>query len=188
MTNIKKEMQRRERKKQAIRDAIFKTAQNLFITKGFENTSVEDITEKIDIAQSTFFNYFPRKEDLLAEIFKRKLPYLKKKCQEIQELDAPIKTKINKIFSTTARIAAKQENITRAMLIRNFTTLNKQQYDGVFFEWTSLFISNRVFFFNFNSIGKGYFCVSFNFSKSISSISLFFSPTKGIPNCMMNIA
>ena len=134
MTNIKKEMQRRERKKQAIRDAIFKTAQKLFITKGFENTSVEDITEKIDIAQSTFFNYFPRKEDLLAEIFKRKLPYLKKKCQEIQELDAPIKTKINKIFSTTARIAAKQENITRAMLIRNFTTLNKQQYDGVFFE------------------------------------------------------
>ena len=134
MKDTKKELQRRERKKKAIRDAIFKTAQKLFVDKGFENTSVEDITEKIDIAQSTFFNYFPRKEDLLAEIFKRKLPYLKKKCHEILELDVPIKTKINKIFSTTARIAAKHENITRAMLIKSFTTLNNQQYDGIFFE------------------------------------------------------
>ncbi|RLA62861.1 MAG: hypothetical protein DRQ88_13115 [Epsilonproteobacteria bacterium] len=134
MKDTKKELQRRERKKKAIRDAIFKTAQKLFVDKGFENTSVENITEKIDIAQSTFFNYFPRKEDLLAEIFKRKLPYLKKKCHEILELDVPIITKINEIFSTTARIAAKHENITRAMLIKSFTTLNNQQYDGIFFE------------------------------------------------------
>ena len=134
MAGTKNGSQRRERKKKAIRDAIFKTAQKLFIDKGFENTSVEDITEQVDIAQSTFFNYFPRKEDLLAEIFNRKLPYLKGKCQEILESDIPIKTKINEIFSTTARIAAKHENITRAMLIKNFTTLNNQQYDGIFFE------------------------------------------------------
>jgi len=134
MTGTKNDPQRRERKKKAIRDSIFKTAQKLFVDKGFENTSVEDITERVDIAQSTFFNYFPRKEDLLAEIFKRKIPFLKRKCQEILELDVPIKTKINKIFSTTARIAAKHENITRAMLIKSFTTLNNQQYDGIFFE------------------------------------------------------
>jgi AcrR family transcriptional regulator len=134
MTGTKDDPQRRERKKKAIRDSIFKTAQKLFVDKGFENTSVEDITKRVDIAQSTFFNYFPRKEDLLAEIFKRKIPFLKRKCQEILELDVPIKTKINRIFSTTARIAAKHENITRAMLIKSFTTLNNQQYDGIFFE------------------------------------------------------
>lgn len=134
MRGIKDGPRRRERKKKAIRDAILKTARKLFIDKGFENTSVEDITEKVDIAQSTFFNYFPRKEDLLAEIFKRKIPFFKKKCQEILELDAPIKTKINKIFSTTAKIASKHENITRSMFIKNFSTLNSHQYDGVFFE------------------------------------------------------
>ena len=134
MTGTKNGSQRRERKKKAIRDAIFKTARKLFIDKGFENTSVEDITEQVDIAQSTFFNYFPRKEDLLAEIFKRKIPFFKRKCQEILELDAPIKTKINKIFSATAKIAAKHENITRSMFIKNFSALNSQQYDGVFFE------------------------------------------------------
>ena len=134
MRGTRKEVHRRERKKKATRDAIFKTAQKLFNQKGFENTSVEDITEQVDIAQSTFFNYFPRKEDILVEIFKRELPFLKKKCHEILKLDKPIKTKIHNIFSTTASIAAKNENITRAMLIKNFSSISNKQYDSVFFE------------------------------------------------------
>ena len=127
-------LKRRERKKKATRDAIFRVAQELFNQKGFENTSVEDITEKVDIAQSTFFNYFPRKEDILVEIFKRKLPFLRKKCQEIVALDEPITRKINKIFSTTARIAAQNEHITRAMIIKNFSSFSNKEYSGVFFE------------------------------------------------------
>lgn len=134
MKSTDKPLKRRDRKKKATRDAIFKVAQRLFNQKGFENTSVEDITEKVDIAQSTFFNYFPRKEDILVEIFKRKLPFLRKKCQEIIELDAPITTKINKIFAATARIAAQNENITRAMLVKNFSSFSNQEYSGVFFE------------------------------------------------------
>lgn len=127
-------LQRRERKKKATRDAIFKTAQKLFKQKGFEYTSVEDITEQVDIAQSTFFNYFPRKEDILVEIFKKKLPFLKRKCQDILESDKPIKTKIHNIFASTARIAAQNESISRAMLIKNFSSFHNKQYDGVFFE------------------------------------------------------
>jgi len=53
---------------------------------------------------------------------------------EIIDLDAPITTKINKIFSTTARIAAQNENITRAMLIKNFSSFSNKEYNGVFFE------------------------------------------------------
>jgi len=127
-------LKRRERKKQATRDAIFKTAQKFFNQKGFENTSVADITERVDIAQSTFFNYFPRKEDILVEIFKRELPFLKEKCQEILASDVPIKTKIHNIFATTARIAVKNESISRAMLIKNFSSFSNKNYNGVFFE------------------------------------------------------
>lgn len=125
---------RRDRKKKATRDAIFRVAQKLFYQKGFDHTSVEDITEKVDIAQSTFFNYFPRKEDILVEIFKRKLPFLRKKCQEIVALDAPITEKIHRVFTTTARIAAQNEHITRAMLIRNFSGFSGKEYSGFFFE------------------------------------------------------
>jgi AcrR family transcriptional regulator len=125
---------RRERKKQATRDAIFKTAQKLFNQKGFEKTSVEDITERVDIAQSTFFNYFPRKEDILVEIFKRELPFLKEKCQDILASDVSITKKIHNIFATAARIAVKNESISRSMLIKNFSSFSNKKYNGVFFE------------------------------------------------------
>jgi AcrR family transcriptional regulator len=127
-------VRRRERKKQATRDAIFAVAQKLFNEKGFENTAIEDITEKIDIAQSTFFNYFPRKEDVLVEIFKKKIPFLRKKCQEIVSTDAPMKTKINKVFAATARIAAQNQEITRAILLKNLSSFNNKEYNGLFFD------------------------------------------------------
>lgn len=134
MNSKRSPLKRRERKKQATRDAIFAVAQKLFNRKGFENTAVEDITEQIDIAQSTFFNYFPRKEDLLVEIVKQKLPFLRKKCQEIVSTDDPIKTKINKIFAATARIAAQNREITRAILLKNLSSFSNKEYNGLFFD------------------------------------------------------
>ena len=127
-------VRRRERKKQVTRDAIFAVAQELFNQKGFDSTAVEDITEKIDIAQSTFFNYFPHKEDLLVEIFKKKIPFLRKKCRDIVSTDDPIKTKINKIFAVTARIAAQNQEITRAILLKNLSSFSNKEYNGLFFD------------------------------------------------------
>ena len=125
---------RRDRKKKTTRDAIFRIAQKLFEEKGFENTSVEDITNLVDIAQSTFFNYFPRKEDILVELFRKKLPLLKKKCYEVLNSKEDIKTKIHKIFISTSKIAARNEKITRAVLIKTLSAPTDRQYDEVFFD------------------------------------------------------
>jgi AcrR family transcriptional regulator len=130
---VKKTSFLREQKKKTTRDAILKTAQKLFTEKGFENTAVEDITRRIHIAQSTFFNYFPRKEDIIPEMFRKKLPALRKKWQSILDSPRPIKSKIHEIFYTTAQLALKNENISRALLINNISSLNSQ-YDRAFFE------------------------------------------------------
>ncbi len=55
----------RERKKLRTRAAIQKEAMRLFMDKGFEDTTIEDIAEAADISPSTFFNYFPTKEDVV---------------------------------------------------------------------------------------------------------------------------
>jgi AcrR family transcriptional regulator len=52
----------RERKKLKTRAAIQKEALRLFLEKGYEATTIEDIAEAVDISPSTFFNYFPSKE------------------------------------------------------------------------------------------------------------------------------
>jgi AcrR family transcriptional regulator len=52
----------RERKKLKTRAAIQKEALRLFIDKGYEATTIEEIAAAVEISPSTFFNYFPSKE------------------------------------------------------------------------------------------------------------------------------
>jgi AcrR family transcriptional regulator len=55
----------RERKKQKTRDSIQRTALRLFERQGYEETTIEQIAAAVEISPSTFFNYFPTKEDVV---------------------------------------------------------------------------------------------------------------------------
>jgi AcrR family transcriptional regulator len=60
-------MGRRERKKQATRTSILRAALDLFIIQGYSGTTVAQIAERADVSESTFFNHFGTKEELILE-------------------------------------------------------------------------------------------------------------------------
>jgi AcrR family transcriptional regulator len=57
----------RERKKARTRAAIRRQAMRLFREQGYAATTVEQIAEAAEISPSTFFRYFPTKEDVVLQ-------------------------------------------------------------------------------------------------------------------------
>ncbi len=62
---------RRERRRLETGQRIIEAAIQLFGTRGYAATTVEEITQAADVAKGTFFNYFETKEHLVAVIFDR---------------------------------------------------------------------------------------------------------------------
>ncbi|MFE2040383.1 TetR family transcriptional regulator [Streptomyces sp. NPDC059477] len=53
----------RERKKQRTRDALLRAALALFTTQGYDETTVDAITDAVGVSQRTFFRYYTGKEE-----------------------------------------------------------------------------------------------------------------------------
>ena len=50
------------------RQEIIRAARDLFLDQGYENTSVDDIVRRVNVAKGLFYYYFPKKEAILAAI------------------------------------------------------------------------------------------------------------------------
>jgi AcrR family transcriptional regulator len=55
----------RERKRQQTRERLTRVAMALFLERGFEATTLDDIASAADISRRSFFHYFASKEDVV---------------------------------------------------------------------------------------------------------------------------
>lgn len=74
--NIQSELSRRERKKYETRHNLMEAALHLFAERGYDATTVQDITDVVGVAKGTFFNYFETKEAILPAIAAHRLEQL----------------------------------------------------------------------------------------------------------------
>ena len=59
---------RRHRKRLAMRQAISDVASRLFVERGFDAVTIDEIAAAADVSRMTVFNHFPRKEDMFFDL------------------------------------------------------------------------------------------------------------------------
>lgn len=107
------ELSRRERKKEETRRRIFEAAITLFREQGFEATTVDEITEKADVGRGTFFNYFPRKESVLAYLSEERVGLAEENAAEMLQDLVPAREKLLEIFAFAASAYVADRELSR---------------------------------------------------------------------------
>lgn len=60
-----------QRTKERMRSEVARTAVELFLTQGFEETTVDEISAIVGLSRRSFFRYFAAKEDVVLALFDR---------------------------------------------------------------------------------------------------------------------
>lgn len=63
--------ERKEREKEQRRKTIIDAAESVFFSKGFDNSSMDDVAKEAELSKGTLYLYFHSKEDLYAAIISR---------------------------------------------------------------------------------------------------------------------
>jgi AcrR family transcriptional regulator len=121
----------RERKKAKTRAAIREQAMRLFEEQGYAATTVDQIAEAADVSQSTFFRYFPTKEDVVLtdDYDPLMLTAMRAQPADLAPLEA-VRRSIRELFGLLTDEQWTQER-RRQQLIRSVPELrmrNQQQF------------------------------------------------------------
>ncbi len=110
----------RERKKARTRAAIREHALRLFRENGYQRTTVEKIAEAAEVSPSTFFRYFPTKEDIVLQddMDTRMIEALERQPAGLSPL-AAVRAAAREVFTsyTQADLDLLQETTTLTMTV-----------------------------------------------------------------------
>ena len=89
-------MKKGEKRKQE----LLKIGYDMFLTRGYENTSVDEIIEKAQIAKGTYYYYFQSKEQMLEEVIDMMIESETEMAKQVITMDISVPQKIVGILTS----------------------------------------------------------------------------------------
>ena len=105
---------RTARRKQEVREKILAAAFDLFLAQGVNATKIEEICERADVANRTFFNHFATRQDMMRALAERRLVNLHDVF--FDRGDEPIPVRLIGVFDDIAIALVKSGDTYREMI------------------------------------------------------------------------
>ena len=115
-------------KKSRTKEKIFRTAMSLFLEQGYENTTVQQITEQAEVAKGTFFSHFPTKDSILTFLGEQRIALMKEHLTDkLYAIPSP-REKLLGLFDILARENEKDKKITKLIFYERLKTLYSPEF------------------------------------------------------------
>jgi AcrR family transcriptional regulator len=111
---------RTQKRQKETKERIFRVAMELFKQKGFENTTVAEITEAADIGKGTFFTYFPTKEAIFRQPGEIAMEDMLLAAQDGLEKGKPVAKILKSVMTVSAAWHESNKAITQQMSKSSF--------------------------------------------------------------------
>ena len=108
---------RRSRRSAEIHERLFRAALDLFASKGFAETTVEDITNAADVGKGTFFNYFPSKDHALLAFAEMQLAKLRDAVEQARHTSQPIPQFFRSLAALMTAEPVRNPGVVRVLLL-----------------------------------------------------------------------
>ena len=107
-------MNRVERRKREVREKILAAAFDLFLAQGVAATTIEEICERADVANRTFFNHFATRQDMIRALAERRLVNLHDVV--FGRADEPIPARLVGVFDDIGAALGKSGDTYRELI------------------------------------------------------------------------
>lgn len=95
---------------------IFEKSMELFANKGYDSTSIEEITSVVGIAKGTFYYHFAKKEDIIYFLIEEGMKLLRNSIDIKIKKQNSTTEKIKSIILIQIKVTMKYENFIRFIL------------------------------------------------------------------------
>jgi len=99
-----------------MRQRLYESAMSLFAEKGYNDTSIDDIAEKADVARATVFNYFRRKDEFLDEWTERRQESLRETIRQQEPQRSSTLEQLRRCMQVLATVNEEQFGIARTLV------------------------------------------------------------------------
>jgi AcrR family transcriptional regulator len=111
---------RKEREREARREAILDAAARVFARKGFHAATLDEIAVEAELAKGTLYNYYEDKQDLFTSLIARGHRYFEELLNDLNTQDKSLRELLVLILSAALRGMMEQRYIYRLILTSEF--------------------------------------------------------------------